>query len=73
MDIIQRFEIARKLERCGSIRIGKDVATLRNGLIYIESETPPMNPYHEILLDNPMTWDDFTHIYLLDKQRSDVK
>lgn len=67
MDIIQRFETARKLERRGRISIGKDVAILCNGLIYIESETPPMNPYHEVLLDNPMTWDDFTHIYLLDK------
>ena len=67
MEITKRIEIARKLEKAGSIRIGKDVATVRNGLIYIETETPPTNPYYGILLDNPMTWDDFTHIYLLDK------
>ena len=68
MDITNRLKIADRLEERGRIYVGKDMVTIRNGLIYIETADFPRNPFDSrLLLNNPMTWDTFTHIYLLDK------
>ena len=68
MDISKRLYIADKLRECGRIYVGKDMITFRNGLVYIENNAYPKNPLDQtLMLDNPMTWDTFTHIYLLDK------
>lgn len=68
MDITNRMKVADKLQERGRIYVGRDMVTLRNGLIHIETADFPRHPFDsKLLLDNPMTWDTFTHIYLLDK------
>lgn len=69
----QRLKEAEHLQRTGQIYISngkylrRDIATLRGGLIYIESKFPIVHPFEGYKLDNPMTLDTFTHIYLLGK------
>lgn len=53
MNYEQRIRKAEELERKGEIKIGKDKCVAKNALVYING--------------NPVTWDTFTHIYLLDK------
>ena len=68
MDAASRTKIAERLRKTGRIYIGKESISARNGLIYIETTAFPKHPLDtKLLLDNPMTWDTFTHIYLLDK------
>ena len=68
MDATNRMKIVDKLREAGRIYVGKDMVTFRNGLIYIETADFPRHPFDShLLLDNPMTWDTFMHIYLLDK------
>ena len=73
MNLQERLETASRLARNGQLFISngkrkpRDVATLRAGLIQVESKFPIVHPYYGYKLDNPMTWDTFTHIYLLNK------
>lgn len=68
MDTVSRTKIAERLRKTGRIYIGKETISARNGLVYIDTASFPKNPLDtSLLLDNPMTWDTFTHIYLLDK------
>lgn len=73
MNFHQRIETARKLERRGKIFISngrykrRDIATVCGGLIHVESQFPIVHPFEGYKLDNPMTWDTFTHLYLLRK------
>lgn len=68
MDIIKRFETTHKLERCGRIRVGDDIVVSHGDHVHVETERELRHPYDGHLLDNhPMTWDTFTHEYLLDK------
>ena len=68
MDTASRTKIAERLSKKGRIYIGKESISARNGLIYIETTAFPRHPLDtKLFLDNPMTWDTFTHIYLLDK------
>lgn len=67
MDIMERIKTAERLERTGKLKIGEDVCILKGGLIYIDSKTPPLHPLYDTPLDNPMTWDSFIHLYLLNK------
>ena len=73
MNIVHRFETTHKLERRGRIRIGNDIVISHGDHVHVETETELKHPYDGHFLDNPMTWDTFTHEYLLDKRRSDVK
>ena len=68
MDTSSRTKIAERLRKTGRIYIGKESVSARNGLVHIDTTAFPKNPLDpNLLLDNPMTWDTFTHIYLLDK------
>ena len=70
---------ARELERKGKIVVsngnGKqpDVVTLRNGIIYVNTTFPLYHPlrgahsYYDYELKSPMSWDTFTHLYMLRK------
>ena len=64
----KQLQLTEKLERRGVLQIGKDRAIVKNGLVYIETNTPPLHPLYGYKLDNPMTWDTFTYLYLLDKE-----
>lgn len=78
MEIQKRFEMGFRLMRRKALDIGGDRVILSDGLIYVYSYKDldagsgalakiahPMYP--DVYLDNPMTWDTFTHIYLFDK------
>lgn len=67
MNLYQRLKHAEKLEKRGQLKIGKDVCIVKNGLVHVKTETQPMHPRYNYPLENPMTWDTFTHLYLLDK------
>ena len=73
MDFFQRIKTAERLQRRGKIFISngrykrRDIATLRAGLIHVESQFPIVHPFEGYKLDNPMDWDTFTHLYLLGK------
>ena len=67
MDFGRRLETAERLEKLGSIKVGKDKVTAINGLVYVETSELMIHPLYGYPLDNPMTWDTFTHIYLLGK------
>lgn len=67
MEINKRIQTARELERKGSIRIGKDIIISHGNYVYVKTENPPRHLYYGYVLSNPMTWDTFTHLYLLDK------
>lgn len=74
MDTVSRTKIAERLSKKGRIYIGKESISARNGLVYIETTAFPKNPLDtKLFLDNPMTWDTFTHIYLLDKGSEIIK
>ena len=51
MTLENRLRTAERLEKQGKISIGNDIITVNNGLVYVN--------------DEPMTWDTFTHLYLL--------
>ena len=53
MNYEQRMRKAEELKRKREIKIGKDICISKNALVYING--------------SPVTWDTFTHIYLLDK------
>lgn len=53
MKIEQRLAIAARIEKRKQITVGSDKVIAFNGLVYVNKV--------------PMTWDTFTHIYLLDK------
>lgn len=66
--IFQRMTIVKKLERNGTLILGNDELTLLPGnLVSVKGSNDPVHPINGDLLDNPMTWDTFVHIYLLDK------
>lgn len=67
MTLAGRLSVAKALEKHGRIRIGNDYAVVRNGLVYIETSSELTHPISATPLENPMTWDTFTHAYLLDK------
>ena len=66
--IFQRLDIAKRLERNGILTMGKHTLTLLPGhLVKVTGSEAPTHPISGYPLDNPMTWDSFVHIYLLDK------
>lgn len=67
MEINKRIELARQLKKSGSICIKKDVITSKGDLVYVKTDAPLLHPLYGCYLDNPMTWDTFTHLYLLNK------
>lgn len=54
MTLENRLKTAAKLEKQGKISIGNDIITVNDGLVYVNGK--------------PMTWDTFTHLYLLTVQ-----
>lgn len=73
MNLEKRLAIAAQLDRTGTVHINngkgkpKDIVVICNSKIYVDSQFPIVHPFEGYKLDNPMTWDTFTHIYLLGK------
>lgn len=67
MTLHKRIDLANKLEKNGEIRIGNDLAIDIGGLVKVISDEELVHPIYETPLENPMTWDTFTHLYLLNK------
>ena len=72
MTIEKRFEIAERLERNGITYLSGVYALDIGGLVRIDSKYPEklkaaLTMDDGIVLENPMTWDTFTHIFLLNK------
>ncbi len=73
MRIEMRRKAIEQLERTGVIFVSngyrnpRDVVTLCDGLVHVESEFPIVHPFEGYELDNPMTLDTFLHLYLLNK------
>ena len=74
MSLYQRLAITEKLQRRGKVFVSngrykpRDIATLRGGFIHVESKFPIVHPLYGYELENPMTWDTFTHLYLLERE-----
>ena len=64
----ERHKIAEKLERNGYLKIGKDELFLKPGHIVLVKGSQPTHPIYKTPLDNPMTWDSFVHLYLLERK-----
>ena len=63
-----RMKIADQLKETGRVYIGRHRIVFKNGLVHIENEAFPKNPFDSrLMLDNPMTMDTFMNIYLMDK------
>ena len=63
-----RMKIADQLKETGRVYVGRHRIVFKNGLVYIENEAFPRNPFDSrLMLDNPMTMDTFMNIYLMDK------
>ena len=73
MNIELRRAAAEVLKQRGIIFVSngynkpRDIVTLRDNLIYVESKFSIVHPFEGYALDNPMTWDTFIHLYLLNK------
>lgn len=65
--IYDRYKIADQLERKGHIKLGNDEITLLPGHLVQIKGNEPLISFSGYLLENPMTWDTFVHLYLLDK------
>ena len=70
--IFKRVAIAKRLERNGTIKLGNDTLTLLDGhMVRVEGDQP-LHPIYGDPLDNPMTWDTFKDLYLLEKRKEYV-
>ena len=72
MTIENRFAIVERLERNGIIYLSGVYARDIGGLVRIDSKYPEnlkaaLTMDDGRVLENPMTWDTFTHIFLLNK------
>lgn len=67
MTLEGRLITTKSLEQYGYVRLGNDYAYYRNGLVYIETKSELVHPFLGTPLENPMTLDTFTHLYLLNK------
>lgn len=76
MTIEKRFATVERLEKNGIIEVAGVWAIDVGGLVRIDSTnkeklkvalTRTDGQYNGTVLDNPMTWDTFTHIFLLNK------
>lgn len=72
MTIEKRFATAERLERNGIIEVCGVYALDAGGLVRIDSKNQEklkaaLTLDNGKVLENPMTWDTFTHIFLLDK------
>ena len=65
--IFKRLAIAKRLERNGTLILKGDELTLLPGNLVSVKGNAPTHPINGDPLDNPMTWDSFVNIYLLDK------
>ena len=61
MDLQERLELAQALEQKGQLWLDGKLIKVCDGLIHVESYDGP--------IENPMTWDTFTHMYLTDAGR----
>ena len=71
MTLSTRLLVAKSLEKHGRIAMNNTYANVANGLVRFTGKQEDIQkeltlPNGEIL-ENPMTWDTFTHIYLLYK------
>ena len=71
MTLSSRLTVAKSLEKHGTICLNKVYANDVSGLVRFTGKPEDVQeeltlPNGEIL-ENPMTWDTFTHIYLLNK------
>lgn len=71
MTLSSRLTVAKSLEKHGKIAMNNTYANVVNGLVRFTGKQEDIQkeltlPSGEIL-ENPMTWDTFTHIYLLYK------
>lgn len=66
-----RTVVVNSLEKYGRVSIGKIHANVINGLILFTGEEKDVQKELALpngnVLENPMTWDTFTHIYLFYK------
>ena len=67
MTLHKRIDLANKLIKNGEIRIGNDIAIDIGGLVKVVTDEELVHPRLKTPLENPMTWDTFTHLYLLNK------
>jgi hypothetical protein len=76
MTIEKRLATAERLEKNGIIEVAGVWAIDTGGLVRIDSTnkeklkaslTRTDGQYNGIVLENPMTWDTFTHLFLLNK------
>ena len=72
MTIEKRFATAERLEKNGIIEVSGVYALDAGGLVKIASKNPDklkaaLTLGNGTVLENPMTWDTFTHIFLLNK------
>lgn len=68
MQLHKRIDVANRLIKQGKIKIGDDYAINTGGLVRIVTDKQLIHPFTKTELENPMTWDTFTHLYLLDKE-----
>lgn len=62
-----RYKIADQLERKGYLKIGNDEITLLPGHLVQINGSKQLISFSGYPIENPMTWDTFVHLYLLDK------
>jgi hypothetical protein len=76
MTIEKRFATVERLQKNGIIEVAGVYALDVGGLVRIHSTnkeklktalTRTDGQYNGMVLDNPMTWDTFTHLFLLNK------
>jgi hypothetical protein len=71
MTLSTRLLVAKSLEKHGRIAMNNTYANVVNGLVRFtgkqEDVQKELTLPNGTVLENPMTWDTFTHIYLLNK------